>query len=107
MEWTQEALLHRFGMPADWVLATLADIKAFEARCVDSLRDPSNKSGFKEVHPCLGTKLWQAKVYVGPGKQRQLGRFDTELEAAKAIVQWHINGDKLKSPKKDRNKRGW
>ena len=34
----------------------------------------------------MGTKPWQAKVYVGPTRQRQLGRFDTELEAAKAIV---------------------
>ena len=106
LEWTQEALLHRFGMPADWVPATPANLEDFEARCVDLLRDQVNRSGFKEVYPCLGTKPWQAKVYVGPGKQRQLGRFSTELAAAKAIVWWRINGDKLKSPKKDRNKRG-
>ena len=106
LEWSQEALLRRFSMPADWVPATAADSDAFEARCVDLLRDPANNSGFKEVYPCKGTKPWQAKVYVGPKKQRQLGRFNTELEAAKAIVWWWISGDKLKSPKKERNKRG-
>jgi hypothetical protein len=107
IEWTQEALLRRFGLPADWVPATPADIEGFEARCIDLIRDPANKSGIKEVYPCLGTKKpWQAKVYVGPGKQRQLGLFGTPLEAAKAIVWWRISGDKLKSPKKERNKRG-
>ena len=106
LEWTQEALLRRFGMPADWVPATAADLDAFEAKCIDLLRDPANKSGFKEVYPCKSTKPWQAKVYIGPKKQRQLGRFDTELEAAKAIIWWRINGEKLKSPKKERNKRG-
>ena len=40
-------------------------------------------------------------------KQRQLGRFDTELETAKAVVWWRISGDKLKSPKKERNKPAW
>ena len=48
----------------------------------------------------------QAKVYVGPGRQRHLGSFATELEAAKAIYWWRVSGDKLNSPKKDRNKRG-
>jgi hypothetical protein len=105
-EWTQEALLRRFGLPADWVPATPADLEAFEARCVDLLCDPANKSGFKEVYPCKGKKPWQAKVYVGPKKQRQLGRFNTPLEAAMAIVWWRTSGDKLMSPKKDRNKRG-
>jgi hypothetical protein len=88
------------------VPATPADIEGFEARCIDLIRDPANKSGIKEVYPCLGKKPWQAKVYVGPGKQRQLGLFGTPLEAAKAIVWWRISGDKLKSPKKERNKRG-
>ena len=106
VEWTQEALLRRFGLPADWVPATPVDLEAFEARCVDLLRDPANKSGFKEVYPCMGKKPWQAKVYVGPKKQRQLGRFNTPLEAAMAIVWWRTSGDKLMSPKKDRNKRG-
>ena len=63
-------------------------------------------SGFKEVYACLGDKPWQAKVYVGPGRQRHLGSFATELEAAKAIYLWRVSGDKLNSPKKDRNKRG-
>ena len=85
LEWTQEALLCRFGLPADWVPATPADSEDFESRCVDLLRDPANKSGFKEVYPCQGEKPWQAKVYVGPGKQRQLGRFGTEL-----AVSWQL-----------------
>jgi len=64
-----EALLRRFGLPANWVPATPADLEAFETRCIDLIRDPANKSGIKEVYPCLGEKPWQAKVYVGPGKQ--------------------------------------
>ena len=52
-EWTQEALLRRFGMPADWVPATPADLEAFEARCVDLLRDPSNTfSGSSACRRC-------------------------------------------------------
>ena len=94
LEWTHEALLCRFGMPADWVASTPADLAAFEARCIDLMRDPANRSGFKEVHRRKDEK------------QHQLGRFDTELEAAKVILWWRISGDKLKSPKKGRNKRG-
>ena len=85
IEWTQEALLRRFGLPADWMPATSAEFDDFDARCIDLLREPANVSGFKEVYACLGDKPWQAKVYVGPGRQRHLGSFATELEAAKAI----------------------
>ena len=106
IEWTQEALLRRFGLPADWMPATSAEFDDFDARCIDLLREPANVSGFKEVYACLGDKPWQAKVYVGPGRQRHLGSFATELEAAKAIYWWRVSGDKLNSPKKDRNKRG-
>ena len=73
-EWKQEALLRRFGLPADWVPATPADLEDFESRCVDLLRDPANRSGFKEVYPCLGTKPWQAKVYdCGTGEAATAG----------------------------------
>jgi hypothetical protein len=64
IEWTQEALLRRFGLPADWMPATSAEFDDFDARCIDLLREPANVSGFKEVYACLGDKPWQAKVYV-------------------------------------------
>ena len=100
IEWTQEALLRCFGLPADWMPATSAEFDDFDARCIDLLREPANVSGFKEVYACLGDKPWQAKVYVGPGRQRHLGSFATELEAAKAIYWWRVSGDKLNSPKR-------
>lgn len=49
LEWTQEALLRRFGLPADWVPATPADLEDFESKCVDLLRDPANRSGFLQL----------------------------------------------------------
>jgi hypothetical protein len=106
VEWTQEALLRRFGMPADWVPPTWAEKVAFWDRCVDLMREPANKSGFSEVYPAAGNNPWQAKPYVGPEKQRHLGTFSTALKAAEAIVAWRLSGEKLKSPKKYRNKRG-
>jgi hypothetical protein len=106
VEWTQEALLRRFGMLADWVPPTWAEKVAFWDRCVDLMREPANKSGFSEVYPAAGNNPWQAKPYVGPEKQRHLGTFSTALKAAEAIVAWRLSGEKLKSPKKYRNKRG-
>ena len=45
IEWTQEALLRRFGLPADWMPATSAEFDDFDARCIDLLREPANVSG--------------------------------------------------------------
>ena len=106
VEWTQAGLLRHFGLPADYEPPTQADKEAFWDRCIDLMREPANKSSFSEVYPAAGKNPWQAKPYVGPKKQRHLGTFATALEAAEAILSWRLSGEKLKSPKKERNQRG-
>ena len=74
LEWTQEALLRRFGLPADWVPATPADSEDFESRCVDLLRDPANKSGFKlRGLPVPGRETLAGKGLRGPGEAATAG----------------------------------
>jgi hypothetical protein len=106
VEWTQAALLSRLDLPAEWVPSSEADMQWFETQCIDLLRVSGSKSGFWCVYPAAGANPWQAKPYVGPGKQRHLGTFATALDAAKALFWWLVRGEKLPSPKKERNKRG-
>ena len=74
-------------------------------RCIDLLRAPT-KSGNKEGLPSATQGKWQAKPYVGPKDQRNLGTFDTAREAAAAILSFKMGSLQVKSPKnKERNKR--
>lgn len=69
------------------------------------------KTGYRMVQlTSAKTPAWQAKVYLGPGKQRGLGSFPTPKEAAHMVclfVAEQVLGKPLPpSPCKDRAKRG-
>ena len=95
-------LLARLGHPADYWPDTGAETNAILEAMVDLLRD-NTRSGYKEVY-AVGGK-WQAKVYVGPGKQRNLGLFKQPRDAAERVLQ-HILGVPPPPSPKPRNKRG-
>jgi hypothetical protein len=96
-------LLARLGHPADYWPTTGAETTAILEAMVDLLRDDATRSGYKEVY-AVGGK-WQAKVYVGPGKQRNLGSFNHPRDAAGRVLD-HILGEPLPPSPKPRNKRG-
>ena len=66
--------------------------------------DRPNKSGYRDVFP-VGDK-WQAKVYVRPKVQRNLGLFGTKKEAAVQVLAYLLTGIPPPTPDKNRNKRG-
>ena len=97
-------------MAADYVPQTQAEEDDFVERAIDLLRAPTH-SGYREVYVSPTAGRWQAKPYVGPGKQRNLGTFPTAREAAAAVF-WFRQGKAagtllpIKSPDKERNRRG-
>jgi hypothetical protein len=98
--------MRRLGLPENFVPPTEAEAMQVWERCVDLLRAPT-RSGYKEVHESATKGKWQAKPYVGPKDQRNLGTFDTAREAAAAILAFKMGSLQLKSPKNtERNKRG-
>ena len=102
--WTAESLLAHLGLPADYLPATEAEAWATWERVVDVFKDPGTKSGYKEVYKVGGK--WQAKVYVAPGKQRNLGSFFDPRDAAERIIAYIIGSEPLPPSPKPRNKRG-
>ena len=74
-----------------WVLAKIgmteaeavADENTFLKHALRVLDRP-NKSGYRDVFP-VGDK-WQAKVYVRPKVQRNVGLYETKVEAAVGVL---------------------
>ena len=94
-----------------WALARLGIAEAEAAADVTALFDKAlpllvrpNKSGFRDVFPVV--KKWQAKVYVRPKVQRNLGLYETKEEAAVQVLFYLFNGVPPPTPDKNRNKRG-
>ena len=94
-----------------WLLARLgmteaeaaADENTFIEKALRVIERP-NKSGYRDVFP-VGEK-WQAKVYVRPKVQRNIGLFGTKEEAAVQVLHYLLTGMVPPTPDKDRNKRG-
>ena len=65
-------------------------------------------SGYRDVYKgASAVKPWQAKPYLRPKVQRNLGSFATPEEAAKTVIVWMYGGMPTPpTPKKERNKRG-
>ena len=80
-----------------------ADEDLFFKKALPFLARP-NKSKFRDVFP-VG-KRWQAKPYIRPGVQRDMGMYGTPEEAAVQVLLYLCTGIALPSPKKKRNKRG-
>ena len=81
------------------------EAEAVFERAINLLRTKDTKSGYQEVYP-VGRR-WQAKPYVSPGKQRNLGTFATAREAAGRIIHHRAGTMPLLPPSpKPRNKRG-
>ena len=94
-----------------WVLAKIgmteaeavADENTFIKHALRVLDRP-NKSGYRDVFP-VGDR-WQAKVYVRPKVQRNVGLYETKVEAAVAVLHYLLTGMVPPTPDKNRNKRG-
>ena len=106
MDWSTAGLMRRLRLPEDFVPSSGVEMEQIYERCVDLLLAPGTKSGYKEVYPSATEGKWQAKPYIGPGKQRNLGTFATARAAAKAILWFKQGGCPAPSPQKERNKRG-
>ena len=102
--WTLEQVHLAIGKPADWEPATREEGNAAFEACVDLLRAPGTKSGYKEVYPFRNK--WQAKPYIAPGKQRSLGLFAEPRRAAEAIFNFNMGMVPLPPSPKAREKRG-
>ena len=102
--WSQGWLLHaRLGVdflnPWD-----MDEAEAVFERAINLLRTKDTKSGYQEVYPV--SRRWQAKPYVSPGKQRNLGTFAMAREAAGRIIHHRAGTMPLPPSPKPRNKRG-
>jgi hypothetical protein len=106
MDWSTAGLMRRLRLPEDFVPSDSVEAKQIYERCVDLLLAPGTKSGYKEVYSSATKGKWQAKPYVGPKKQRNLGTFETARAAAEAILDFKRGGRCAPSPQKERNKRG-
>ena len=100
---TPADLLERVGMPAP---TTPAESEAVLECAIDVVLKKEGGSGFRDVYKCASAiNPWQAKPYIRPKVQRNLGSFPTP--AAKAVIIWMFGGRPTPpTPTKERNKRG-
>ena len=98
--WSQAEILVRLGLSPDYVPATGDEVDAIYEKAVDLLRTSETKSGYQEVYPMR--KRWQAKPYLEPGDQRNLGSFATPRIAAMAVLSFKMGDTPLpqKAPPK-------
>ena len=101
---SREELVSRVGVPMP---TTEAEAAAVLSQGISLLRS-SSKSGFQYVLPTASPALpWQAKPYIRPGVQRDLGSFPTKEGAAEAVLLWLIGVKPTPpTPPRGRNKRG-
>ena len=105
MQLTPADLLARVGMLEP---TTEAETEAVLIRAIEVILKTDNKSGYRDVYKgASSVNPWQAKPYIRPGVQRNLGSFSTPEEAAKAVIVWMYGGRPTPpTPDKERNKRG-
>ena len=102
---TPADLLARLGVPQP---QTMDEYDAVLDLAIQEILKTDNKSGYRDVYKSASTvNPWQAKPYIRPKVQRNLGSFPTAEEAAKAIIIWMFGGRPTPpTPQKERNKRG-
>lgn len=105
MPLTQEDLLDRLGVAKP--PSTMEPYDAMMERGIQEILKNGNKSGYRDVYPGASKKHpWQAKPYIRPGVQRNLGSFPTPQDAAKEVLLWMYGAlSTPPTPTKDRNKR--
>ena len=91
--WSHAEILVRLGLPPDYVPATGDEAIAIFEKAVDLLRTSETKSGYQEVYPMR--KRWQAKPYLEPGDQRNLGSFATPRSAAMEVLSFKMGSTPL------------
>ena len=78
---TPADLLARLGVPEP---QTMAEYDALLDLAIQEILKTDNKSGYRDVYKCGSTSNpWQAKPYIRPKVQRNLGSFSTPEAAAK------------------------
>ena len=102
---TKEDLLERVGMAAP---TTEAETHAILDRAIDVVLGKEGGSGYRDVYKgASAVNPWQAKPYLRPGVQRNLGSFPTPEAAAREVIIWMYGGRPTPpTPTKERNKRG-
>ena len=105
MNWTPEQVAGQ-----SWACAVAGDgggrVSVVEL-AIDLLKT-DNASGYHSVFKVASnTKPWQAKVYLRPKTQRNLGSFATRDAAARQVIKWMFKIIPIPpSPLQDRNARG-
>ena len=82
-----------------------AESEAVLERAIDVVLGKEGGSGYRDVYKGASkVKPWQAKPYIRPKVQRNLGSFPTPEEAAKAVIIWMFGGRPTPpTPTKERN----
>ena len=101
---TQDDLLARLGLQTP---PLPAEYDAFLDQAIQKILKNDSKSGYRDVYRSASKRNpWQAKPYIRPGVQRNLGSFRTVEDAAKQVLVWMYGGlPTPPTPSKDRNKR--
>ena len=104
MNWTPVQVLAKLGVP--WP-ETEDGVASVVELAIDLLKT-DNQSGYHHVFKgASNTNPWQAKPYVRPKVQRNLGSFATARDAARQVVKWLFEIIPTPpSPLQDRNARG-
>ena len=104
LDWSNDGVLRRIGKPPGWFAEPgSAESDAAWEQCIDLLK-ANTDSGYHEVY-IVGEK-YQAKVYVSPGVQRNLGSFALARKAAEKVLQYRTGQEQLPQSPATRRKRG-